>query len=159
MKIVFLIFSLSILSQNIFSQNTDQQSALKKSLDSATATIRKAFERGDAEFIARLHSPNIEKYFGGTNVTIGREQLKKNLEDWFKNAKVEFIENTVESTVFNGETAIETVIFAFKTTPKNGGEPTIGRGRSMVVYIRDKDSPTGWLTLREMAQEAPPEKK
>lgn len=40
--------------------------------------------------------------------------------------------------------------------PKNGGTPTIARGRSMVVYIRDKTSPTGWLSLREMAQETPP---
>jgi hypothetical protein len=68
------------------------------------------------------------------------------------------VENTVESTVFTGETAIQTVIFAIKSTPKNGGKPTIGRGLSMVVYIRDKSSPTGWLSLREMAQAGPDKK-
>jgi len=25
----------------------------------------------------------------------------------------------------------------------------------MVIYIQDKNSPTGWLTLREFVQEAP----
>lgn len=80
--------------------------------------------------------------------------MEKGLKDWFQNSTVEFIENKVESIVFNGETAIQTVIFAIKTTPKNGGKFVISRGRSMVVYIRDKSSPAGWLSLREMTQGA-----
>jgi len=36
--------------------------------------------------------------------------------------------------------------------------PTISRGRAMVVYVRYKDSPTGWASIREMAQTAPDEK-
>ncbi len=36
--------------------------------------------------------------------------------------------------------------------------PTISRGRAMVVYVRYKDSPTGWASIREMAQAAPDEK-
>lgn len=62
-------------------------------------------------------------------------------------------------TVFHGETAIQTIIFAIKTTPKDGGKSVISRGRSMAVYIRDKISPTGWLSLREMIQEAPDKTK
>ena len=96
------------------------------------------------------------KYFGGNHVIVGRDAVEKQARDWFQNSKVEFIENTVENTVFVGNIAIQTVIFSIKTTPKNGGKPSIGRGRSMVIYIQDKTSPTGWLSLREIAQEAPP---
>lgn len=66
------------------------------------------------------------------------------------------MENTIENTEFVGKMAIQTVIFSIKTTPKNGGTPSISRGRSMVIYVQDENSPTGWLTLREIAQEAPP---
>jgi hypothetical protein len=45
---------------------------------------------------------------------------------------------------------------AIKAIPKAGGPPVISRGRAMVVYVRSADSPTGWASLREMAQAAPP---
>jgi hypothetical protein len=70
----------------------------------------------------------------------------------FSYAKTEFIENKIESTVFNGDAVIETCIFAMRAIPKNGDSTRIYRGRSMVVYVRFKDSPTGWVSLREMTQ-------
>lgn len=153
-----LLFSLvALTSLGGIAQSAKDSAAERASLDQATAAIRSAFERGDADLVARLHSPDIVKYFGGANVVTGRAALKKGLEDWFRNSRVEFIENQVESTVFVGNTAIQTAIFTIKTTPKSGGKPVISRGRSMVVYVRDASSPTGWLSLREMAQDAPPE--
>jgi hypothetical protein len=89
-------------------------------------------------------------------VIVGRDAVEKGAREWFQNSKVEFIESTVENTEFVGKIAIQTSIFSIKTTPKVGGKPSIGRGRSMVIYIQDKSSPTGWLTLREFVQEAPP---
>jgi hypothetical protein len=100
-----------------------------------------------------------DKYFGKDNVVKGRIALQEGLTQWFSGSNIEFIENKVESTVFNGGTAIQTCIFSIKVTPKSGGKPVINRGRSMVVYIMDKTSPTGWLSLREMAQEAPDKKE
>lgn len=155
MKTIFQLLFITLFATYVNAQNINDSIAKRESLDRATAAIRNAFEKGDAELVGKLHSPDIIKYFGGNNVVIGRTALEKGLKNWFQNSKVEFVENKVESTVFNGETAIQTVIFAIKTTPKDGGKPVIGRGRSMVVYIRDESSPTGWLSLREMAQEAP----
>ena len=152
MKIIFQLAAILFLSANAFSQEITDTVALRQSLDKATAAIRKAFENG----VGQLHSPNVIKYFGGNNVVVGRDAVEKQARDWFQNSKVEFIENTVENTVFVGNIAIQTVIFSIKTTPKNGGKSSIGRGRSMVIYIQDKTSPTGWLSLREIAQEAPP---
>ncbi len=156
MKIIFQLAAILFLSANAFSQEITDTVALRQSLDKATAAIRKAFENGDAVLVGQLHSPNVIKYFGGNNVIVGRDAVEKQARDWFQNSKVEFIENTVENTVFVGNIAIQTVIFSIKTTPKNGGKSSIGRGRSMVIYIQDKTSPTGWLSLREIAQEAPP---
>jgi ketosteroid isomerase-like protein len=156
MKIIFQLAAILFLSANAFSQEITDTVARRQSLDKATAAIRKAFENGDAVLVGQLHSPNVIKYFGGNNVIVGRDAVEKEASDWFQSSKVEFIENTVENTVFVGNIAIQTVIFSIKTTPKNGAKSSIGRGRSMVIYIQDKTSPTGWLSLREIAQEAPP---
>jgi ketosteroid isomerase-like protein len=129
----------------------------RASLEKTTAAIRDAFARGDVSAVVALHHPNVMKWFGGNNVVNGRAALEKGLIETFRSAKLEFIENRIESIVFNGETAVETSIFTIKGIPKNGGEPTLSRGRAMVVYVRYKDSPTGWASLREMAQAAPSE--
>ena len=156
MKTIFQLLIIVLFSTNAYTQDITDSIALRQSLDKATAAIRSAFEKGDAALVAQLHSPDVIKYFGGNNVIIGRDAVEKGARDWFQNSKVEFIENTVENTAFIGKVAIQTVIFSIKTTPKTGGKPTVGRGRSMVIYIQDKSSQTGWLTLREIAQEAPP---
>lgn len=159
MKTIFQLLIIVFFSTSVHSQDITDSVALRQSLDKATAAIRNAFEKGDAALVGQLHSPDVIKYFGGNNVIVGRDAVEKGARDWFQNSKVEFIENTVENTEFIGKIAIQTVIFSIKTTPKNGGEPSIGRGRSMVIYIQDKSSPTGWLTVREIAQEAPPKQK
>jgi ketosteroid isomerase-like protein len=135
--------------------NAIDTSAELSSLATATAAIRDAFARGDIETLVALHSPDIVKYFGGTNVVRGRENFRKGLVSMFRDGRMEFIGNQVESTVFAGNVAIQTSIFTIKHTPSGGGKPSTGRGRAMVVYVKDKSSPTGWLSIREMAQEAP----
>jgi ketosteroid isomerase-like protein len=155
MKRWIFLFVMAAVCFQAAAQSDANSDAERQSLDKATAAIRSAFEKGDAALVAQLHSPDIEKYFGGANVVVGREALEKGLRDWFRSSRVEFIENKVESTAFVGRTAVQTVIFAIKSTPKNGGTPTISRGRSMVIYVRDEHSPTGWVSLREMTQEAP----
>jgi len=146
-----LFFATQVNAQKI----TDTVDA-RKSLNQATDAIRAAFAKKDVDLVVQLHSPEIIKYFGGNNVVFGRAALKRSLTDWFNNAKkIEFIGNRVESTIFTGNTAVQTVIYAIKTTPGDGGPPVIARGRSMVVFVRDKSSPTGWLSLREITQEAP----
>src|ERR1700685_4040798 len=134
MKIILQLFCISLLTIQVNAQNFNGSDEDRKSLDKATAAIRNAFARGDVAGVTALHHPDIIKYFGGDNVVIGRAELEKGLTEWFRNSNIEFIENTVESTIFNGATAVQTVIFSIKSTPKAGGSPVISRGRSMVVY-------------------------
>ena len=156
MKTIFQLLIITFFSTSAYSQEITDTTSLQQSLEKATAAIRRAFEKGDAALVAQLHSPDVIKYFGGNNVIVGRDAVEKGARAWFQNSKVEFIENIVENTEFIGKIAIQTSIFSIKTTPKDGGKSSIGRGRSMVIYIQDKSSPTGWLTLREFVQEAPP---
>jgi ketosteroid isomerase-like protein len=127
----------------------------RQSLERTTQAIRDGFARGDVAAIVALHRPDVVKYFGGTNVVNGRQELKRGLVKTFGNVKMEFVEHRLESMVFLGDTAVETSIFTIKTTPKTGGSPTLGHGRAMVVYVKSKESPTGWQSIREMAQAAP----
>jgi ketosteroid isomerase-like protein len=128
-------------------------------LRETTEAIRKGFAKGDVAAVLALHHPDVVKYFGGKSIVKGREGLKKQLSDLFNYANVEFIQNDIESTVFNGNTAIETGIYGIRLVPKNGDSTSVIHGRSMVVYIRCRDSPTGWASLREMTQEAPEKNK
>jgi len=127
----------------------------RQSLERTTQAIRDGFARGDVAAIVALHRPDVVKYFGGANVVTGRQELQRGLVKTFRNVKMEFVEHRLESMVFLGDTAVETSIFTIKTTPKTGGRPTLGRGRAMVVYVKSKESPTGWQSIREMAQAAP----
>jgi len=156
MKTIFKLLIVLFFSANAYAQDIIDTPALEQSLEKATAAIRNAFEKGDATLVAQLHSPDVIKYFGGNNVIVGRDAIEKGAREWFQNSKVEFVENTIENSTFVGKIAIQTSIFSIKTTSKGGGNSSIGRGRSMVIYIQDKNSPTGWLTLREFVQEAPP---
>jgi ketosteroid isomerase-like protein len=156
MKKTLLLFLVMLFSINAHAQCSAGSVIQQLSLDKTTAAIRDAYNRGDADMVRRLHSANAIKYFGGNNVVVGRDAVEKGASDWFKRAKVEFVENKVENTCFVGTVAIQTVIFSIKTTPKDGGKPSVERGRSLVVYVQDQKSPTGWLSLREIAQDAPP---
>ncbi|RFM27026.1 YybH family protein [Deminuibacter soli] len=155
MKNLLTLLCATCFFMSVRAQCTTDTIALRQSLDKAIIALTAAFAKGDAAAVARLHHPDVVKYFGGTNVVTGRAALEQQLTGWFSSSKVEFIENTIESTVFSGETAIQCSIFAIRNTPKNGGAPVIARGRSMVIYVKDASSPSGWLTLREMTQAAP----
>ncbi|HLA57348.1 MAG TPA: nuclear transport factor 2 family protein [Puia sp.] len=125
----------------------------RESFEKTKALILEGFAKGDVDAVLALHHPDVVKYFGGKNIVSGREGLRKQLTDMFNYAKTEFVENKIESTVFNEEAVVETSIFAIRSTPKNGDSSRVFRGRSMVVYVRYNDSPTGWASLREMTQE------
>lgn len=158
MKLSHCLILLSFIASTCAAQNLNGSRSTRDSLERTTKAIRDAFARGDVAAIVALHHPDVVKYFGGSNVVNGRNALEKGLTEMFQTSTMEFIDNKEESFIFLGETAVETSIFTIKSTPKNGGNSTISRGRAMVVYIRYKDSPTGWASIREMAQ-APPEEK
>ena len=155
MKIVKYLIIITFLLSACQTSSPGITDDYRQSLLKTTAAIRDAFGRGDVPAILALHHPEVIKYFGGDNVVKGRAALERGLTATFKVSRLEFIENRVESTLFTGTTAIETSIFTIKVIPKNGGTPIYEHSRSMVVYVRYKDSPYGWVSIREMVQAAP----
>jgi ketosteroid isomerase-like protein len=118
------------------------------------AAIRAAFAAGNVAEIMRYHHPDVRKALSFTNVEVGGDAVAAGLQDSLRQFHVEFVENNVESLLVEGDTAIEQTVFAIKATPLAGGQPSIFRGRTMVVYVRYKQSPTGWASIRELIQPA-----
>ncbi|WP_433964897.1 YybH family protein [Tunturiibacter gelidiferens] len=126
----------------------------KESLRKTGAAIRSAFAKGDVDEILAYHHPEVIKALSYQNYIVGIDALRANLLGTFQAVKLEFIENTPETTLFHDGTAAEMSLFTIKSTPKAGGAPAVVKGRSMVVYIVHPASPTGWASIRETVQPA-----
>jgi ketosteroid isomerase-like protein len=126
----------------------------RAAVEATGAAIRTAFAIGNVAEIMRYHHPDVRKALSFTNVEVGGDAVAAGLQDSLRQFHVEFVENTVESLLIEGDTAIEQTVFAIKATPLKGGQPSIFRGRTMVVYVRYKNSPTGWVSIRELIQPA-----
>jgi len=94
------------------------------------------------------------KALGYNHYLVGRDALKADLQQSLQLNHLEFKESRVESVFFQGDTAVEESVFTIQGTPKNGGQPFQFKGRSLVVYVRYKHSPTGWASIREIIQPA-----
>jgi len=88
------------------------------------------------------------------NVQIGRDAVAAGLKDTLRQFQPELMENNVESLFVEGDTPIEQSLFAIRLAPRNGCQPSVFRGRTMVVCVRYKNSPTGWASIRELIQPA-----
>ena len=117
--------------------------------------IRGAFTRGDVARVLAYQHPEIVKVSSSGKITNGRDALKEGLEEIFQNTSVQWRENHVENLWIRGDTAVEQASFAIDVRPKTHGYPFVFKGRTQVVYVRYKDSPTGWACIRELMQSAP----
>ena len=126
----------------------------RESLQKTSEAIRTAFAQGDVDRIMAYHHPDVIKALSFHKYLVGRDAVAEDLRQTLQKFKLEFQENRVESLLIQGDTAIEQTIFAIKSTPKSGGESSLFRGRTQVVYVRYKTSPTGWASIREIIQPA-----
>jgi hypothetical protein len=137
-------------SANQFQGSPEQREALRKTGDA----IRSAFAKGDVKEILAYHHPEVIKALAYHNYVVGIEALKADLLGTFRSFKLEFLENTPETILFNQGTAVEMSLFTIQSASKTGGPPAIFKGRSMVVYVEYPASPTGWASIRETIQPA-----
>ena len=120
--------------------------------------VREAFKRGDIETIKKYHHPDVVKALGYNNLKVGREAVLDGLRETMANFDMEFLEGgKTEVFVQKGDVVIKQRIFSLKLIPKNGDDPFVFSGRTLLVLQRYDDSPTGWATVHEMIQpfEAP----
>ncbi len=126
----------------------------REALQKTSEAIRAAFARGDVAAVMSYHHPDVIKALGFHKYLAGRDAVEADLRKTLQQFNLEFEENKVESLLIQGDTAVEQTVFAIKSTPKSGGEPYVFKGRTQVVYVRRKESPTGWASIREIIQPA-----
>lgn len=148
-SIAVVVMAAGCLGENQHSPSNDRE-ALKKTSEA----IRAAFARGDVATILQFHHPDVVKALSYTKLIIGRAALEEDLIDTLQQFNLQWKENRVESLLILGDTAIEQTLFTIQGTPKNGGKPFLSKGRAQIVYLRYKNSPTGWATIREIIQPA-----
>ena len=155
---IILLTSLFLLSSVLCkAQGINPFAGSKADSDSFARTriaIGAAFARGDLDGIMLYHHPDVIKALAYHKYLKGREAVKAELKGTLDAYHLEFVEDKTESLYINGETVVEQSLFAIKGTPKGSGSPFVFKGRSMVVYVRYKGSPTGWASIREMIQPA-----
>ncbi len=155
MKLLHVFVSIALLASLCLATPSRADSVSDRAAVEATgAAIRAGFTAGNVVEIMRYHHPAVRKALSFTNVEIGGDAVAAGLQDSLRQFHLEFVENNVESLLIEGDTAIEQTVFAIKATPLAGGQPSIFRGRTMVDYVRYKQSPTGWASIRELIQPA-----
>lgn len=123
-------------------------------LEKTSEAIRGAFSHGDVATIMAYHHPEVVKSLSYGNYLVGRDAVQKDVAGTLQRFHLEWKQNNVRSIFIEGDTAVELTDFVIQGTPKNQGEPFVFRGRAMVVYMRYKESPTGWASIREIIQPA-----
>lgn len=149
--IMLFVSATSSFSADRFAGSKQDQESLRKTGEA----IRTAFARGDIDAVMAYHHPDVIKALASNKYLVGREAVRAELAETFRNFRLEFVEDRVENTFFNGRTAVEESLFTIRGTPRAEGIPFLFKGRSMAVYVRDRRSPTGWASIREIIQPAP----
>lgn len=126
----------------------------RAALQRTSEAIRAAFAKGDVAEAMAYHHPDVAKTLAYHKYLKGRDEVAADLRGTLQEFKLEFVENQVESLLIEENAAVEQTLFTIKGTPKTGGQPFLFKGRAMVVYVRYKESPTGWASIREMIQPA-----
>lgn len=130
------------------------QEELRKEILHHGEMIRQAFANSDIDKIRDLHHPKVIKALGYNDLKVGRKEVIEELIKTLENFSLEFIKNEVESILIQDNIAIEQTKFSIKGTPKKEGNPFVFSGRTMVTYLKSTNSPSGWVTIREMIQPA-----
>ncbi|HEX4310095.1 MAG TPA: hypothetical protein VHZ25_08695 [Acidobacteriaceae bacterium] len=140
-----------------------QSDADRAAVEKTGAAIRAAFAAGDVATAMRYHHPEVRKALAYDKVLVGREAVAANLRETMAKFHVEFVRNDVESLLIVGDAAVEQTLFTIRVSPVGAAAGAAAgasyefKGRTMVVYVRYADSPTGWASIRELIQPAPNE--
>ncbi len=135
------------------SQTQEINEEVVRQITATGAAVREAFKNGDVETIKLYHHPQVVKALGYNNLKMGREAVLDGLRETMANFDLEFLDEKKEELFLNqGDLVIKQMLFGLRLIPKNGDEPFVFRGRTLVILQRYDKSPTGWATIHEMIQ-------
>lgn len=130
---------------------TEQQ--VMEQIEQTGLAVREAFAKGDIETIKLYHHPDVQKALGYNNVQIGREAVLEGLQKTMQTFDLQFLdEKATETFLYRDSVVIKQMRFALELIPKNGDDPFVFRGRTLLVLQRYAESPTGWATIHEIIQ-------
>jgi ketosteroid isomerase-like protein len=155
-SVLAILLILSIHSKLSYGAELDKDQA---AIEKTNLAVRAAFARGDVDTIMLYHHPEVNKALAWDKYLVGRDAVAADLRATFQNYRLEFLEDKTESLRIQGDTAIQQDVVLIKGTPKQDGKPFLFRGRALVILVRYEKSPTGWATIHEMIQPAPPDEE
>ena len=124
-----------------------------KQITATGAAVREAFKNGDVETIKLYHHPEVIKALGYNNLRVAREAVLDGLRETMANFDLEFMGDSKEELFLQkGDLVIKQMLFGLRLIPKNGDDPFVFRGRTLLILQRYDKSPTGWATIHEIIQ-------
>lgn len=150
-KLTLLLFflCLSACAHRLpYSYDTDRAQII-----ATNQAIRDGFAAQDVSKILQFHHPDVEKVLAWNDYQKGHGDMSAALNGIFNNYILEFegSPETMDSLDVYTETAVMIAPFTVKGTSKQDSKAGFEfSGRTMIVYVRSTQSPTGWVTLREM---------
>jgi len=148
------VLAVVVITSGCSRQASVQSNTDRDALEKTSEAIRAAFASGDITTIVAFHHPQLVKSLSYGNYLIGRDAVQKDISRTLQQFNLEWKQNRVRSIFIQADTAIELTDFVVQGTPKKQGAPFLFSGRAMIVYVRYKNSPTGWATIREIIQPA-----
>lgn len=136
-----------------YSQEKPIDDVVVKQITATGKAVREAFKNGDLETIKLHHHPDVVKALSYNNLRVGREAVLEALNETMAQFDLEFIgEKEDELFLHKGDLVIKQILFGIRLIPKNGDDPFVFRGRTLVILQRYDKSPTGWATIHEIIQ-------
>ncbi len=148
----FWTFPLVLILCSCSSKATTQEE-IDKQITATGLAVREAFKNGDLETIKIYHHPDVTKALSYNNLREGRETVLEGLKETMANFDLEFLdEKKTEKVIYQNDLVIKQMLFGLRLIPKNGDDPFVFRGRTLIILQRTDESPTGWATIYEMIQ-------
>lgn len=136
----------------------DNEARLRQQIIDTNIAIREGFSAGNIDQILQYHHPDVEKIFAWNDHQTGHNGIRNALSGLFNNYTLSFSgeANDMRSLHIQGDQATMMADFSLIGTPKTDAfEPFTFKGVTMIVYQKDPNSPTGWVSFREMVVPRP----
>ncbi len=104
-----------------------------------------AYNTGDAELLASLHTPNVIRMPPGAEDVVGRDAVLEGNQRSFALAEVE-LANASDEIVVSGDLAFARGVATSASTPRDGSAGARSSTRYLHIYERQPDG--GWLISR-----------
>ncbi len=150
--VLVMVTSCNDIGEIIEEKKPDREEVVEQ-ITATGLAVREAFKKGDVETIKLYHHPDVVKALGYNNLKVGREAVLDGLRETMANFDLEFLnEKQEELFLLKKDLVIKQMLFGLRLIPKNGDDPFVFRGRTLIILQRYDESPTGWATIHEIIQ-------